>query len=101
MRLVQTFRQHLGWSQADLAEQAHLNITTIVLIESERFEPCSLQLRKLAKALGKNLEDLTPAREVSVPEQLVEDDDTGVTVNASKSSVVQRPQTEEHASAKC
>ena len=99
MIALRELRRARAWSQADLAEQAHLNITTIVLIESERFEPCSLQLRQLADALGRNLEELSPARPVSVHERLAEGDDTGVTANDPKPSVVERPQTEEHASA--
>ncbi len=51
MRLT-TERTRRGWSRSELARRAHMNPSTVSLIEAGRLVPYPGQLRKLAKALG-------------------------------------------------
>ena len=51
MRLT-TERTRRGWSRSELARRAHMNPTTVSLIESGRLVPYPGQLQKLADALG-------------------------------------------------
>ncbi len=44
-------RKRRRWSQAELARRAHMNPSTVSLIEAGRLIPYPSQLRKLAKAL--------------------------------------------------
>ena len=44
-------RKRRRWSQAELARRAHMNPSTVSLIEAGRLVPYPSQLRKLAKAL--------------------------------------------------
>jgi len=50
MRLT-TERTRRGWSRSELARRAHMNPSTVSLIEAGRLVPYPSQLRKLAKAL--------------------------------------------------
>lgn len=52
MTRIRVAREHKGWSQAELARRAKLNVATLSLIESGRMQPYPVQLRKIARALG-------------------------------------------------
>ncbi len=45
-------RKRRRWSQAELARRAHMNPSTVSLIEAGRLVPYPSQLRKLERALG-------------------------------------------------
>ncbi len=64
-------RKARGWSQAELARRASLNVTTVNLIENGRMLPYATQLSKIATALGIP-EDEAPKllQEVSTIEQV-------------------------------
>jgi transcriptional regulator with XRE-family HTH domain len=49
---LQQLREAKGLSRAQLARRADLNAVTVGWVESGRFRPYPVQLRKLAKALG-------------------------------------------------
>ena len=52
MIVIKAERLFRGWSQAELARRAHMNPTTVSLIEAGRLVPYPSQLRKLERALG-------------------------------------------------
>lgn len=58
MKRLKKLREARGWSKARLARQAELNATTVGWIESGRFRPYPVQLKKLAKALDLAVQDL-------------------------------------------
>ena len=60
MRLT-TERTRRGWSRSELARRAHMNPSTVSLIESGRLVPYPSQLRKLERALGLKPSELEPA----------------------------------------
>lgn len=58
MHLVTALRKNRCWTRADLARHAHLNASTVGLIESGRLIPYESQAEKLASALGVTVEVL-------------------------------------------
>ena len=44
-------RTRRGWTKSELARRARLNATTVSMIESGRWKPYPVQVRKLADAL--------------------------------------------------
>ncbi len=59
MQLVTALRKNKGWTRADLAREAHLNPSTVGLIESGRLIPYESQAGKLAAALGVSVDVLS------------------------------------------
>ena len=57
MLILKMERLQREWSQAELARRSALNPNTISQIESGRFIPYAIQLKRLAVALGWPAED--------------------------------------------
>lgn len=53
---ITELRESRGWSRAELARRAGMNASTISLIERGRFTPYPSQAKKLAVALGIELD---------------------------------------------
>jgi putative transcriptional regulator len=51
-------RERLGWTQAELAERVGVSRKTVNTIENHVFAPSALLAIKLARAVGRAVEDL-------------------------------------------
>lgn len=58
MGRVRELREALGLSKSELGRRAGVNQTTISQIESGRFIPYEVQVKKLARALGVKPDEL-------------------------------------------
>lgn len=58
---IKNIREGRGWSQRDLAEVSSVHFNSVSGIESGKHKPRPSTLRKLAEALGVEVEDLTGA----------------------------------------
>jgi molybdate-binding protein/DNA-binding XRE family transcriptional regulator len=77
--LVREARTVAGFSQADLASQAGIQRQAVNAIEAGRYVPNTLVALKLARALGRSVEDLFPLDE---PEETVAQADAAASVRA-------------------
>jgi len=51
-------RERLGWTQAELAERVGVSRKTVNTIENHVFSPSALLAIKLARTIGKSVEEL-------------------------------------------
>ena len=51
-------RERLGWTQAELAERVGVSRKTVNTIENHVFAPSALLAIKLARAVGRSVEDV-------------------------------------------
>lgn len=58
MLQIRHARESRGWSRTELARRARLNPVTVGQIESGRLIPYPSQLKKLARALALDLEEV-------------------------------------------
>lgn len=58
MNKIKRFRTELKLSQKELAEKAGLSVNTIYAIEQGHRNPLLTTIRKLARSLGKSIDDL-------------------------------------------
>jgi len=66
--LVRTLREQAGLSQEELAVRAQVSRATVQNIERDRVEPRRAVIRRLAEALGTDVEALTPDRPLTAEE---------------------------------
>lgn len=58
LNVLKSERERLGWTQAELADQVGVSRKTINTIENHIFQPSALLAIKLARAVGRRVEDV-------------------------------------------